>query len=207
MPKNYPELEEVRRVRRETLELLSGLTQEQLGFVPAPGRWAVGTVADHLVKADEVFVGEVRTLVERQRAGKAGFLYRGLAGADPSLPASLKLVLPFFEVPMTLATVLIPDSVRRVVFSARAVPAKSPKFLKPRPGRPGEDLRRELGKLLADLDDIEAGSADLRQLCYYNPIVGLTDGVGILRFLSSHERRHQGQMRDVLASTKLPRAA
>ena len=45
------------------------------------------------------------------------------------------------------------------------------------------------------------------KLRYYNPLCGFTNLPGVLSFLASHERRHQGQMRDILASDQFPTGA
>ena len=78
-----------------------------------------------------------------------------------------------------------------------------------RPGRPSEDLRRELAGFDPWLEAFFSDNPDVDwvKLRYYNPLCGFTNLPGVLSFLASHERRHQGQIRDILTSKRFPTAA
>ena len=75
-------------------------------------------------------------------------------------------------------------------------------MLKPRAGRPADELRRELEGTLDYGETIHAENPSMRfeDLRYYNPILGFTNLPGILAFGASHERRHQEQMQDIIAA-------
>jgi hypothetical protein len=62
---------------------------------------------------------------------------------------------------------------------------------------------REFGNYLDRCCD-EHPRVDWARLRYYNPLTGFTNIPGILSFICSHERRHQEQIRDVLAAKGFP---
>lgn len=199
-----------RATRRRTLELVDGLSQGQLNHSPGSGRWSTGEVLDHLVRVDELFRGEYEELLRRRRkSGGPVSLYRSLADAGLELPLVPNALRPLFELPAAMAGVLVPRPLRQRVFANRAVPAKAPARIAPRPGRPSEDLRRELAGFDPWLEAFFSDNPDVDwvKLRYYNPLCGFTNLPGVLSFLASHERRHQGQIRDILTSKRFPTAA
>lgn len=199
-----------RDTRGETLELVRGLDQEQMDFSPGRGKWSVGEVLDHLVRVDEVFREEYDELLRRWREKRGGVsLYRSLSDAGFSLPLVPDALLPLFDLPTAMAGVLFPRPVRQVVFGSRSVPAKAPARIAPRRGRPAERLREELAGFQDYLEAYFADHPDVEweSLRYYNPLCGFTNLPGVVSFVASHERRHQGQLRDILAAKGFPAAA
>ena len=118
-------------------------------------------------------------------------------------------MLPFFEIPFGVGNALIPGSVRRFLTGNRRLSAQAPKMLEPRYGRPIEDLRRELKANFETFDEQlqENRGIDLNRVFYYNAAVGLSSVPGMYKFLSSHESRHQQQLREVLDAAAFPLAA
>ncbi len=202
--------DEFRDARSETLALAGDLTQEQLDFSTSPRKWSVGEVLDHLVRIDEVFREEYDELLRRWKKRRGGVsLYRGLADAGFSLPLVPDAFLPLFDVPMAMAGILFPRQIRQAVFSNRAVPAKAPARIEPRKGRPADELRGDLAGFEEYLERFFDGNPDVEweRLRYYNPLCGLTNLPGVMSFIASHEGRHQGQIREVLAAKGFPAGA
>lgn len=195
--------------RTETLEIVAELTQEQADFSPSPRKWSAGQVLDHLVRTDEVFREEYDELVRRWRKRRGPVsLFRTLSDAGFSLPLVPDAFLPLFDVPTAVAGVLVPRQVRQAVFGNRSVPAKAPPRIEPRKGRPAAELRGELAAFQAYLERLFADNPDVEwdRLRYYNPMCGFTNLPGVMSFLASHERRHQGQLREILESDGFPAA-
>lgn len=199
-----------RSTRRRTLELAETLTQAQADFSPSSGRWSPGEILDHLVRTDEVFRDEYDELLERWRKRRGAVsLFRTLSDLDIDLPLVPDSLRVLFDVPSAMAGIFLPRPVRQAIFSSRVVPAKAPKRIEPRPGRPIEDLRRELADHLAYLEGYFAAnpSVEWRRLRYYNPLCGFTNLPGMTSFVGSHEKRHQEQLREVLKDKGFPAAA
>ncbi len=202
--------DDFRDTRVETLEIVSELTQEQVDFSSSPRKWSAGQVMDHLVRTDELFRDEYDELLRRwQKNRRPVSLFRGLADAGFSLPLVPDAFLPLFDVPTAMAGVLIPRQVRQVVFGNRSVPAKAPPRIVPRKGRQADALRGELAGFLEYLEGYFADNPDVEwdKLRYYNPLCGFTNLPGVMSFLASHERRHQGQLREILDGKGFPQAA
>jgi len=198
-----------RDTRSATLDLARELTQEQLEFSSSTRKWSVGQVLDHLVRVDEVFREEYDELLRRWRKRRGGVgLFRTLSDTGFSLPLVPDVLLPLFDVPIAMAGVLIPRQVRQAVFSNRAVPAQAPGRIKPRKGRQGDDLRRELSEFQEYLEGFFADNPDVewQRLRYYNPLCGFTNLPGVMSFIASHEERHQGQIREILEAEGFPAA-
>ena len=72
--------------RKEFLAAVEGLTDEQWNFKPAPDRWQVGEVAEHIMLAEGLLFARAEQALaakpnpdwEAKTAGKIAFLERGL---------------------------------------------------------------------------------------------------------------------------------
>ena len=205
MAKTYSEFEDARGVRRETLSLVEGLDQRQSEHRTEPGKWSVGEVLDHLAKLDALIVRELEVALNQRRRGLP-FIYRGVADIDTTFPWVLRPVLPFFEVPFSVFNTVLPQSVRRAFTGNRSIPLQAPGVIAPRAGRSIDTLRRELDTTFRTLEQQQADNPqiDLDRVYYYNPITGLATVAGMYRFVSNHEERHQGQLRDILGDASFP---
>lgn len=188
-----------RAAREDTLALVAGLDQAALDVVPEPGRWSVGEILDHLVRADEMFLSEIRGLVAKQRRGRTPFTYRGLR--DLGAPGGS---LPFpFRLPIegTLAfwNVVIPPVLREWAIGQRQLRAQAPEVLVPRAGRARDalfaDLRASVEEAEALRDDPDV---DLDVAIYYSPVVGFSNVPSLIRIVARHDRRHQDQIREAV---------
>lgn len=185
----------LRRARGDTLGLVEDLSQAQLDASPEAGRWSIGEVLDHLVRSDEMFLKEIRTLADRQRRGRAPLVYRGLGnggGLFGSLPWPLRLPV---EGTVACWNLVIPAVLRRWAIGQRQLRAQAPKVLRPRARRSREALFADLRASLEELEGLEnADDIDLSIGLYYSPILGFNTVPGLIRLAAQHERRHQGQI-------------
>ena len=194
--------------RAQTLAALAPLSQRQFDFAPAPGRWSIGEVADHLRLAEGLYRGEVAALVDLARAGQPAHLKRSFDDINVAplhLPAPL---LSWLQLPLSLVSRVLPDRVRSVVTEFPLLPTRNPDRATPAPGRDARELRAALAGSIADTRAlIEANSdLDFTRMISEHPLTGASSVPQILRFLSLHERRHQGQMERVRSDSAFPRA-
>jgi len=205
--RRHPEIDEMRDVRHATLDLVADLNEAQGAFVPPSGGWSIAEVLDHLVRADDMFFREVDTLLAKGERG--AFVCRGLkmfGGRLAALPSAVRLSV---ELPLFFWNLAVPGPLRRLALEVPIPPAKAPPQLRPRGGRPLESLRSDLTDGLGELDRLryDHRDVDLRRFHYYNPVMGLTTIPGLLLIQAAHERRHQGQLRDIKGEGVFPRTA
>jgi hypothetical protein len=194
----WAELERLETVRARTLDLVAGLSQEDLDRRPASGGWSVGEILDHLLKAEEANRRDVQTLVELARSGRQPYIRRALTpeGLGPAfIPRSL---FPLLSLPVGLATLFVPFSVREALVRNRLLPASASNELQPRRGREGEELRKALAASVCDTRSLLAANAELdfHRMLYQHPFLGVNNVPQILRLTAAHEERHQDQIRD-----------
>lgn len=200
------ELEGFRAARGRTLDMVTGLSQRQMDFAPRPGRWSAGEVLDHLLLADGVYRREIRELIELKRAGRTPRLSRSMVELNARPAFVPKALLPVFEIPLTLFGALLPRAAREFAMRSRLFRARNPDAATPRPGRPADALREEL---LGSLEETEAlfeadPDIDYSELVHSHPLLGVNNVVQIVRFMATHERRHQEQLAEVLGDERLP---
>src|SRR5215218_5313237 len=92
-------LEMFRSTRSRTLALAEQLSQEQLDFTTATGKWSTGEVLDHLLLAERVNRNQIAELIELAKAQQKPFVRRTFADVNVSIAYIPKSVLPIFEVP------------------------------------------------------------------------------------------------------------
>ncbi len=206
--RSYKDFKSAEAVRAVTLEMVAGLSQEQADLQPDPNKWSAGQVLDHLVKTDTVIARELEVVFNQRRRGLP-FTYRSVADVDTSVPFIFKPVLPFFEIPFGIANSLVPPAVRRSFTSNRRLPVQAPGLLRPRVGRNIDDLRRELKATYETFrrQQEEHPSFNLDRIYYYNLIIGFSSVPGMYKFISTHEQRHQKQLRETLDASAMPQAA
>ena len=198
---NLPEsLDEFRATRARTLSMARRLTQEELDFVPAAGRWSIGEVLDHMVLAEGVNRDLISKLIELRRAGRSPKLDLSFSDLNISVAYLPQSVLQVLELPLTLMNMLVPNILRNYLTRHRVVPFRNPDAAAPRRGR-------MVSVLITDLTDsvnktealFQANSClDYGEMVLRHPLLGKYDVPGLLRFMSAHEQRHQSQIADVL---------
>ncbi|HEX9941228.1 MAG TPA: DinB family protein [Thermoanaerobaculia bacterium] len=203
------QLEAFRQAREDTFELVAPLSQEQLDYSPAPGKWSPGEVLDHLSKTDSMYRREIALLVDLARSGRRPYAKRRFADLDAAPAAVPKSWLRFLEVPFGLMSRLMPKSLGAAMAANRTIHFQHPEGATPRRGRPAAELNRDLRASFQALESLFADNPDLdwASMIHQHPLFGVNSVPEILDFITAHDRRHQAQIRDVLASPRFPRAA
>src|SRR5258706_6874264 len=200
-------LELLQQTRSETLRLGSGINQAQSDFVPAPGKWWVGEVLDHLLLAESFYRRIIAQLIELKKSGVRPVIRNGFAEVNGSIAYIPKSVLPMLEIPFTIFNMFVPTPVRELMTQFRVVPAQIPDMATPRASRPVAELRQELKASSEETTALFHANPqlDYREMRYSHPLLGDNSVLQLLRILSMHERRHQSQIQDVLRSRQFPR--
>jgi uncharacterized protein (TIGR02246 family) len=200
------EVARFRQVREETLRLVEGLTQEELDRSPASGRWSIGEVLDHLLRAEEFFRRDLGRLVELSSAGRPGHIRHTFRDLDIGLPLVPRALLPSLELPFTLATLFLPAPVLNLLTGSRLFPMRHPSVADPRPGRPVEALRQELEDAGRRTEELlgRFSSRDAVRMTVSHPLLGTRNIPELVRFVVAHERRHQGQIAELKEGLKTP---
>src|SRR5437899_1251936 len=113
------DLETFRLTRAETLRVSSGLTQAQSDFAPAPGKWSVGEVLDHLLLAEDYYRRIFHRLIELQKSGARPVITSSFSDVNTSIAYIPKSVLPLLEVPFTIFNMFVPTAVREEMTQIR----------------------------------------------------------------------------------------
>jgi hypothetical protein len=159
------------------------------------------------LRAEELYREEVARLVALARAGRRPYLKRSF---DDINVAPLHLPTPILSalaMPLSLMSRVLPDRLRSLVTEFPVLPTRNPDRATPQRGRPGAELRAALERSLADTRALVEANPDLdfTQMISEHPLTGESNVPQILRFLSLHERRHQGQMERVRSDSRFPR--
>lgn len=195
-------LGEVRRIREQTISMLEPLTQDQFDRRQAADQWSPGQIADHLVKANRMYLGEIQKLVDLKRAGRRPEIYVRLSEMQFEVPFLPRFVMPLADVPVGVFNYVLPSAFREMFLRSPIVPAQSPPVLRPRSGRSREQLLDDLKASLSETERLFVDNLDIDfgELRYYHPLFGFNGVDGILGLLASHEERHQKQLTKVLAA-------
>lgn len=203
------QLHEFVRTRERTLATVARLTQPESDFAPRPGRWSIGEVLDHLRLAEDLYRGEVSRLVDLKRSGRRPYIRRTTADINVAPAFVPDAAMRWLGRPLTMMNAFVPDAVRDTLIQYAMLPARNPDAATPRAGRPIGELRRELEAGIAATRALFQQNADLdfRELISEHPLMGVSDGLRVLRFLDLHEQRHQAQIARVTADARFPRRA
>ena len=202
-------LAQFRATRGRTLKNFDGLTQIQIDYAPAPNRWSVGEVLDHMLMGERINREQVTRLIEMTRKGEKPELSLTFADVNISIAGVPSSVLPLFEAPMTLMNRFVPDALRNYLTRNRLIPFRHPDLATPRRGRPASELRSDLIASLHETEMIFQNNPDLDydEMTLRHPLLGTYDVPGLIGFMSAHEERHQSQIESVLRSPGFPRPA
>ena len=192
--------------RSQTLAGLGPLSQAQLDFQPAAGRWSVGEVADHLLLAEALYRGDIARLVELARRGQRPYLKRSFADVNVAPLYLPTPVLSFLEAPLGIMSRLIPEQVLSVVTEFPVLPTRNPDRATPERGRPAAALRAALRQSIDETRAAIEANADLdfTAMISEHPLTGRSTVPQVLSFLAAHERRHQGQMERIRRDSRFP---
>ncbi len=160
------------------LQSIAGLSDKQWRFKPAPDRWSVAEVSEHIAVAESALFA----LVQKQIM------------ASPATPEKRAEVAGKDEIVLER----VPD---------RSHKAQAPEFLKPTNRwatreeltKAFEDSRR------ATMDYIRTTNDDLRDHFFAHPLLGQMDAYQWILLISAHSERHTKQIEEVKADPNFPK--
>ncbi len=189
------ELQDYLRTRKRTLDLLESLRQPQLDRRPAPDRWSVGEIADHLLRVERFYQGEMEALRDLARSGRGTALTRRLADFDVRVRFLPGWLQSWMETPMNLMNLFIPSRMREIFMERALIPAAAPARALPVRGRPQSELVNELTQARERTVRLfeSAGEVDWHRMIHRHPLLGWNTAPQLLRLLTLHEVRHLRQ--------------
>jgi len=158
---------------------LQGLSEKQLTFQPAPGKWSIGEILDHLCLAERS-ITRVLSKILQQAAGR-GLIYE--LGTMEPLPHQIDL-------------------------ATYNLPADAPEFVRPLPDRALEQLLAALEESRARLLEV-ASRADGRvvgSVTIQHFQLGELHFYQWLALEAAHENKHLAQIRPIKAHPRFPKA-
>ncbi len=199
-------LEPLKSIRTKTCELVDSFTDEQMNFVPKAGKWSIGEVVDHLILSEGIYRGEIQTLIGLKRAGKTPAIHRSLREINASIAFIPKSALPFLEIPLSMVTWMVPSMVRDTLIERVIIPSTNPDISTPRTGRSASELKAELRSSVEKTTKLFEDNLDLdfEEMRHTHPLIGANTVPSMIRFISLHESRHHGQIRDVMKVSGFP---
>lgn len=162
--------------RQEFLAAITGLTDQQWKWKPAPDRWSVGEVAEHIVLAE---------------ASQFGNVQKALASApDPDWENKTKGKTE------RLVAVLAP----------RLGKAQAPEAIVPKGGLTPAQAKERFEKQRAEIVKFATNTdAPLKQHIIDNPFFGPLNGYQWLIYAPLHTMRHDKQIAEVKATPGYPK--
>ena len=160
------------------IKSISGLSQKQWSFKPAPDRWSVAEVAEHITVAETTIMGLIRHPLMQ----------------SPAAPEKREQVKGKDEIIVQR----VPDRSHKV---------QAPEILRPT-GRWAteadltkafEDARK------ANMEYIRTTNDDLRDHFFDHPVFGTLDGYQWLLLIGTHSARHTAQIEEVKADPNFPK--
>ncbi len=171
-------LKSFQTTRDNFLESIAGLSEKQWTFKPAPDRWSVAEVAEHIAVSESTIFG----LVQKQ-------IMSSPAAPDKRAQAKGKDEIVLER---------IPD---------RSHKAQAPEFLRPTGRWATEaDLTKAFeDSRAATMEYIRTTNDDLRDHFFDHPVLGTLDGYQWLLLISAHSARHTAQIEEVKADPNFPK--
>jgi len=179
-----------------------------MDFEPAPGKWSVGEVLDHLVLGQRLNTSYIAQVIGMKKAGQQPVLTLSFTDVDVSVGYIPKSLLPALEAPFTILNMFLPATIRDLMTRYRLVPAQNAGITTPRRGRSTDALRNDLISSFRETEELLESHPDLEygEMVIMHPLLGRNDVPGLLRFLTLHEQRHQSQINDILTDPRFPKS-
>jgi len=161
--------------KKGVLDATKGLSEAQWNFKPAPDRWSVAQVMEHIAAAEDFIRTLTKDNVMKAPAGEAG---RDVKKADDTVMA------------------MVPD---------RTTKAQAPEPLVPtnRFGSPDGSLKHFIESRTATEDFLKS-TAGLRDHVSDSPM-GKLDGYEFVLLIAAHSERHTKQILEVKADPNFPK--
>ena len=160
------------------LQSIAGVSEKQWKFKPAPDRWSIAEVSEHITVSEGAILGLIQ---ERIMAGPA----------TPEKRAEVKVT----DVQILQ---LVPDRTHK---------AQAPEFLKPtnRWATREELIKTFESERKTTMDYVRTTDADLRDHFAPHPLLGTMDGYQYILLISAHSERHTKQIEEVKADPNYPK--
>ena len=164
--------------RDNFLKSVSGLSQKQWTFKPAPDRWSVAEVAEHITVSESTLLGLVQSRLMQ-------------APADPAKRDQVKGK-------DQLIITKVPD---------RSHKAQAPEMLRPtgRWATEAELVKTFESSRDATMNYVRTTNDDLRDHFFDHPAFGTLDGYQWLLLIATHSTRHTEQIQEVKADPNFPK--
>jgi len=171
-------LKSLQETRDAFLKSIAGLSEKQWRFKPAPDRWSVAEVSEHIAVAESMIFGMIQ----------------GKIMTSPAAPEKRAEVAGKDEIIMTR----VPD---------RSHKAQAPEFLKPtNRWATREELTKAFeDSRKATMDYVRTTNDDLRDHFGPHPIFGSLDAYQWILLISTHSERHTKQIEEVKADPNFPK--
>ncbi|HEY6944597.1 MAG TPA: DinB family protein [Candidatus Acidoferrum sp.] len=168
-------LQYLETTKKSVLEATKGLSDAQWNFKPAPDRWSVAQVMEHIAAAEDFLLDATK---EKVMAGPAGDPGRDVKRTDEAV------------------LTMVPD---------RSHKAQAPEPLVPnnRFGSPDGSIKHFL-ESRATTEDFLKSTAGLRDHVMDSPL-GKLDGYEFVLFIAAHSERHTKQINEVKADPNFPK--
>jgi hypothetical protein len=160
------------------LKSIAGLSQKQWTFKPAPDRWSVAEVAEHITISESTIASLVHDRLMQ----------------SPAAPEKREQVKGKDQ----LIIEKVPD---------RSHKAQAPEILRPTGRWPTEAvlIKQFKASRAANMDYIRDTNDDLRDHFFDHPALGTLDGYQWLLLISAHSARHTEQIEEVKADPNFPK--
>jgi hypothetical protein len=168
-------LQYLETTKKNVLEATRGLSEEQWNFRPAPDRWSVAQVMEHIA-ASEDFIREM--LKEKVMMAPAGDAGRDVKKTDDSVLA------------------LVPDRTHKAQAPEPLVPTN-------RFGSPESSIKHFV-ETRATTEEFLKTTTGLRDHVMDSPL-GKLDGYEFVLFIAAHSERHTKQINEVKADPNFPK--
>jgi hypothetical protein len=160
------------------LQSIAGLSEKQWRFKPAPDRWSVAEVSEHIAVSESMIFGMVQSKIMTSPADQSK--RAEVAGKD--------------EIILTK----VPDRSHKV---------QAPEFLKPtnRFATREETIKAFEDSRKATMDYVRTTNDDLRDHFGPHPLLGPMDAYQWILLISAHSERHTKQIEEVKADPNFPK--
>ena len=160
------------------LESVKGLSEEQLKWKPAPDKWSVFEVSEHITLAES-------------------FIFDLISGQIMKAPASSS---KSSEVTMQQIQTMVPDRTNKFQAPEPIRPDKAPWTSM------ADTLAAFKQRRATTINFMEAGNDDMRERFFMNPAFNKEmDAYLWIAFLSAHTERHVKQILEVKANPSFPK--
>ena len=168
-------LQYLESTKKNVMETTKGLSEAQWNFKPAPDRWSVAQVMEHIAAAEDFLRDVTKDKVMTSPAGESG---RDVKKTDEAVLA------------------MVPDRTHKAQAPEPLVPSN-------RFGSPDGSLKH-FAESRSATEDFLKSTAGLRDHVMDSPL-GKLDGYEFVLFIAAHSERHTKQINEVKADPNFPK--